>query len=95
VQVANQQGEYLARELNTSAAAKLRAHDLGPTAVAHEPKPFVYKHLGSFASLGSEQARRFTFESSWCVLYYTTWTDARAGWKCIQRAGAWRHRLAP
>ena len=34
-QVANQQGEYLAKELNAGAAN-----------TAHQPAPFMYKHLG-------------------------------------------------
>ena len=50
-QVANQQGEYLARELNAQARAKRNG--------VQEPtpnKPFEYVHLGSFATLGGEQA---------------------------------------
>ena len=50
-QVANQQGEYLARELNAAALARKSGE-----AATREPKPFVYTHLGQFASLGSEQA---------------------------------------
>lgn len=41
-QVAEQQGKYLARVLNTSAA------QLDPA----EPAPFQYRHMGSMASLG-------------------------------------------
>ena len=50
-QVANQQGEYLARELTAQARAKRNG--------VQEPtpnKPFEYVHLGSFATLGGEQA---------------------------------------
>lgn len=43
VQVAEQQGKYLARELNEQA----RAHSPGVPSVA-----FKYRHLGSMASLG-------------------------------------------
>ena len=53
-QVANQQGEYLARTLN-AAARERRA--LGEAAKASDDvAPFRYTHLGSFATLGSEQA---------------------------------------
>jgi hypothetical protein len=40
--VANQQGKYLARALNSGAA---------------EPPPFVYRHLGSMAQVGSFRVR--------------------------------------
>lgn len=49
-QVANQQGEYLAKQLNAAARAKREGRR------AEEAAPFMYNHLGSFASLGSEQA---------------------------------------
>ena len=50
-QVANQQGEYLARELNAQGRARRNGvEDPAPT------KPFEYVHLGSFATLGGEQA---------------------------------------
>jgi NADH:ubiquinone reductase (non-electrogenic) len=49
-QVANQQGEYLARALNEAARRKRRGD--GDSDVA----PFAYTHLGSFATLGSEKA---------------------------------------
>ena len=53
-QVANQQGEYLARALN-AAARERRAR--GEAAKASDDvAPFRYTHLGSFATLGSEQA---------------------------------------
>tara|TARA_B100000767_G_C19325872_1_gene353533 strand:- start:57 stop:455 length:399 start_codon:yes stop_codon:yes gene_type:complete len=44
-QVANQQGEYIAKSLNKMATDK-----------STEPAPFSYTHLGSFATLGSEKA---------------------------------------
>ena len=50
-QVANQQGEYLARELNAQGRARRNGvEDPAPT------KRFEYVHLGSFATLGGEQA---------------------------------------
>jgi NADH:ubiquinone reductase (non-electrogenic) len=50
-QVANQQGEYLARELNAQGRARRAGvEDPAPT------RPFEYVHLGSFATLGGEQA---------------------------------------
>ena len=50
-QVANQQGEYLARELNARGRARRAGvEDPAPT------RPFEYVHLGSFATLGGEQA---------------------------------------
>ena len=48
-QVANQQGEFLARELNAQARAKKN----GETVVY---RPFEYTHLGSFANLGANKA---------------------------------------
>ena len=50
-QVANQQGEYLAKELNAQGRARRNGNEKpAPT------KPFEYVHLGSFATLGGEQA---------------------------------------
>ena len=48
-QVANQQGEYLARALNEAARRKRRGD-------VEDVAPFAYTHLGSFATLGSEKA---------------------------------------
>lgn len=47
-QVAEQQGKYLARVLNEG-ADRLEADK------AEEPKPFVYRHLGSMASIGASR----------------------------------------
>ena len=64
-QVANQQGEYIAKTLNavalerknktsqTSQESSLTSDD---GKALHPGKPFKYTHLGSFATLGSEQA---------------------------------------
>jgi len=53
-QVANQQGEYLARALN--AAARERRARGEASKASDDVAPFRYTHLGSFATLGSEQA---------------------------------------
>ena len=53
-QVANQQGEYLARALN--AAARERRARGEASKASDDVAPFAYTHLGSFATLGSEQA---------------------------------------
>jgi len=58
-QVANQQGEYLGKQLNAAANAAKKtanANAAAKTAAVFEPEPFKYVHMGSFAALGSEQA---------------------------------------
>lgn len=63
-QVANQQGAYVARTLNALAREKKKISTTtrGDGAASEPPmgvsamRPFEYNHLGSFASLGSEQA---------------------------------------
>ena len=57
-QVANQQGEYLARALNEAARRKKKRRASGGLEDVEEKEvaPFAYTHLGSFATLGSEKA---------------------------------------
>ena len=57
-QVANQQGEYLARALNEAARRKKMRRASGglEDVEKEEVAPFAYTHLGSFATLGSEKA---------------------------------------
>ena len=57
-QVANQQGEYLARALNEAARRKKMRRASGGLEDVEEKEvaPFAYTHLGSFATLGSEKA---------------------------------------
>ena len=52
MQVAEQQGKYLARGLNKAAAS------LEPP----EPQPFVYKHMGSMAFVGEGPQHAFVGE---------------------------------
>ena len=55
-QVANQQGEYLAKALNASARARRDGRKDVRGSDGSDVAPFAYAHLGSFASLGSEKA---------------------------------------
>ncbi|KAL4457622.1 hypothetical protein ABPG75_012487 [Micractinium tetrahymenae] len=83
-QVAEQQGKYLARVLN-EAAAKLEPA---------EPRPFVYKHLGSMASLGGERAVLELGDGkqpkfSWAG--FSSWVAWRSAY--LTRLGTMKHRL--
>ncbi|KAL4421702.1 hypothetical protein ABPG77_010646 [Micractinium sp. CCAP 211/92] len=83
-QVAEQQGKYLARVLNEGAAR------LEPA----EPAPFVYRHMGSMASLGGERAVLELGDGkqpkiSWAG--FSSWVAWRSAY--LTRLGTMKHRL--
>ena len=85
-QVAEQQGAYVASRINTSKGSH------------YDPKgrEFVYKHLGSMASMGNVGSVASLgplkhSESHWNLKGITAWLMWRSAY--VTRLGAWRNRL--
>lgn len=92
-QVAERQGKYLAKELNR--ILKAGGGRAGSTGIVTEGPPFVYKHLGSMASVGRYKALvdlRQSKESkgfSWAgFLSWLVWRSAY-----LTRVVSWRNRF--
>ncbi|KAL4857936.1 Internal alternative NAD(P)H-ubiquinone oxidoreductase A2 [Chlorella vulgaris] len=85
-QVAEQQGKWLAKVLN-QAAGKLERE---------EPPPFVYKHLGSMASIGGASAvieLGDPKQPKASLAGFTSWLAWRSAY--LTRLGTFKHRSYP
>lgn len=80
LQVAEQQGKYLAATLNAIAKH------------GTSPKPFQYKHMGAMATLGDTTAVLELQKPSRVFLRgFTSWVAWRSAY--MTRLGSWRNRL--
>lgn len=89
VQVAEQQGKYLAAVLNKQA----KAGELSAVAIARSA-PFAYRHLGSMASIGKHDAviEVGRSHSRWSMLHgLSAWFAWRSAY--LTRLGSWKKRI--
>lgn len=92
-QVAERQGKYLAQLLNgIGKAGGACAHSLNDTNIGG---PFVYKHLGSMATIGRYKAlvdlRQSKDEKGLSIAGFTSWFIWRSAY--LTRVISWRNRL--
>lgn len=84
MQVAEQQGRYLAHVLNEEAKSQ-----------SYSPPPFTYKHLGSMATVGGTSAVLELGEAGrrpvLSMRGFVSWVAWRSAY--LTRLGTWRQRL--
>ncbi|CAM6111156.1 unnamed protein product [Calypogeia fissa] len=92
-QVAERQGKYLAKHLNE--LAKSGGGHAGAAGSAHFGKPFVYRHLGSMATVGHYKAlvdiREDKMTKGLSISGFASWVIWRSAY--LTRVASWRNRI--